>query len=202
MTPMVKPKNLAEEVMVRDVMSSPVIESKEEETAEEIAGKMAKYHVGSVVVVSDSKPVGVITKRDLIDKVVAKNLTPSGVTAKEIMTSPVHETAPDEKIQDAARKMNKLKVSRLVVAYKGRVSGLVSMKDVMKVTPEIFDIMQETMRVREPSAESAQPKRPVEGICDSCGEWSDLLLPSDGQLLCEECRLDMEEASRPRDISE
>jgi len=188
---MVKPALLAEEVRVRDVMSSPVIEAEVDETLEQVASKMEKYHIGSVVVTKNGQPVGIITKRDIIDKVVARDLRPSTVRAGDIMSSPLHTIDPDVLIDEALRKMNKLRVSRLVVVYKNKITGIVSIKDILQVTPEILDIVREQMRIKgvhiAKSGEGLQ-----EGYCDSCGEWSDMLIRIDDQLICEECRIEME----------
>ncbi|HID04464.1 MAG TPA: CBS domain-containing protein [Candidatus Caldiarchaeum subterraneum] len=188
---MVKPALLAEEVRVRDVMSSPVIEADAEETLDKVADRMEKYHIGSVVITKNGQPVGIITKRDIVDKVVARDLRPSSVRAGDIMSSPLHIADPDLLIDEALRKMNKMKVSRLVVVYKGKITGMISLKDILQVTPEILDIVREQLRIKgvhvNRGGEGLQ-----EGYCDACGEWSDMLVRIDDQLLCEECRLEME----------
>ena len=187
---MVKPALLADEVRVRDVMSSPVIEADVNETLDVVAGKMEKYHIGSVVVVKNGEPVGIITKRDIIDKVVSRDLRPSNVRAGDIMTSPLHTTDPETMLEEALRKMNKLKISRLVVTYKGKVMGIISLKDILQITPEILDIVKEQARIK--GVHLSQEGRLEEGYCDSCGEWSDMLVRIEDQLLCEECRLELE----------
>lgn len=182
---------VTDELLVRDVMTSPVIESKENETAEELAKKMMKYGVGAIIVTdSNDAPVGIITKTDLVEKVVSRNVLPSKVHAREIMSAPLYTIDPEEKIETALRKMTKLKVGRLVVTYKGRLVGIVSVKDILQVTPELLEIVKENMRIRGivfPTSKEGY----VEGYCDSCGEWSDMLLNIDGQYLCEECRLEL-----------
>lgn len=181
---------ITDELMVRDVMSSPVIEAGEADTAEELARKMHRYKVGAVVVTKNGAPVGIVTKTDLIEKVVSRNLRPSDVKASEIMSSPLHTIEPDEALEDALRKMTALKVSRLVVTYKNRVVGIVSVKDILQVTPEILEIVRENMRIRGITLPSSREGY-LEGYCDGCGEWSDMLLNVDGQYLCEECRLEL-----------
>lgn len=182
---------ITDEVRVRDVMSSPVIESKEHETAREIAEKMMRYRVGAIIVTDEKgSPLGIVTKTDLVEKVIAKNLRPDGVKAREIMTTPLETIDPEAKIEDALRKMNKLKISRLAVVYKNKLVGLISLKDILQVTPEILEIVKEHMRIMG-IALPGNPEGYVEGYCDSCGEWSDMLLNIEGQYLCEDCRLEL-----------
>lgn len=178
---------LSEEVKVKDVMSSPVIELDANETALKAAHYMSKYGISSILVTRNSRPIGIVTKRDLVERVVARNVLPSEVKLESIMSSPLHTIDPDETIEEAVRHMNRLKVSRLVVVYKGEVRGIISMKDVLRITPEIITIVKEHYF----KMGGSRPKEPlIEGFCDSCGEWSDMLQHVEGQYLCEECRLE------------
>jgi len=182
---------ITDELLVRDVMSSPVIESKENETAEELARKMIRYKVGAIIVTDkNGSPLGIVTKTDLVEKVIAKNLRPNDVKAKDIMTTPLETIGPEAKIEDALRKMSKLKISRLAVVYKNKLMGLISVKDILQVTPEILEIVKEHMEIMG-IALPRSTEGYVEGYCDSCGEWSDMLLNVEGQYLCEDCRLDL-----------
>lgn len=182
---------ITDEVLVRDVMSSPVIESKEDETAHEIAQKMMQYRVGAIIVTDEKgSPLGIVTKTDLVEKVIAKNLRPDEVKAREIMSIPLETIDPEAKIEDALRKMNKLKISRLAVVYKNKLVGLISLKDILQITPEILEIVKEHIEIMGITL-PRNPEGYVEGYCDSCGEWSDMLLNIEGQYLCEDCRLDL-----------
>lgn len=183
---------IADEVLVREVMSSPVIESDEDESATEIANKMVKYKVGAVIVTSNNgSPIGIITKTDLVEKVIARNAKPSEVKARDIMSTPLHTIEPDARIEDAVRKMSKLGVSRLAVVYKNKLAGIVSLKDILQVTPEILEIVKENMKIMGLRLLRRSGEGYLEGYCDSCGEWSDMLLNVEGQYLCEDCRLDL-----------
>jgi len=183
-------KTLADEVKVRDVMSSPVVEAWEDTSADELARMMEKYNVGSVVITRAGVPVGIVTKSDLVYKVVAKNLKPSDIKASSIMSSPLQTIDPDKTIEEALRIMTSLKISRLAVTYKNKLVGLVSVKDILQVTPEILEIVKENIRIRGITIPSSREGY-VEGYCDECGEWSDMLLNVDGRYLCEDCRIEL-----------
>ncbi len=184
-------RELTDEVLVREVMSSPVIEAEEHETAEDAAKKMMKYGVGAIIVTGQrGEPVGIVTKTDLVNKVIAKNLKPNEVKLKDIMSTPLQTIDPDARIEDALRKMNKLKVNRLAVIYKNRLAGLVSIKDILRVTPEILEIVKENMKIMGVSFPRSKEGY-MEGYCDNCGEWSDMLLNVEGRYLCEDCRLEL-----------
>jgi len=181
-------------MVVKDVMTSPVITIDKDGTAQEAAQLMDKNDVGCIIVTSnDEKPVGIITERDMITRVLAKNTLPSKVKASKMMTSPLLTIDPDETLTEAARKMSKLNVRRLGVIYRGNLVGLVSSKDILAVTPELLETIQERAKIdKEPTSEEEAPEpRPFAGYCDHCGRWSDSLKEVDGQLLCEECQTEL-----------
>lgn len=181
-------------MLVKDVMTSPVITISEEDTVQEAAQLMDKNDVGCIIVIDkDAKAAGIITERDMITRVLSKNTMPSKIKAKKVMTSPLLTIDPDESLTDAARKMSRLNVRRLGVMYRGSLAGLISSKDILAVTPELVEIIQERAKIeKEPAPEEEEPA-PValEGYCDHCGRWSEALKEIDGRLLCEECQIEL-----------
>ena len=178
-------------MLVKDVMSSPAITVFEDETVYKVAQLMDRHNIGCVIVSTrEEKPIGIITEKDIVVRVVAKDLQPSKITAKEIMTSPLITIDPDETINEAARRMSRLNIRRLGVMYKGSLVGIISSKDILNVTPELIEIMQERARIEEGSLEDLESP-PSAGYCDNCGSWSDDLREVEGNFLCEECRLEL-----------
>jgi CBS domain-containing protein len=102
-------------------MNSPVITGKPDETVREIAKKMTTNEVGSIVIVEDSKPVGMVTDGDIIDRVVSKGLNPDEVKAKDIMSKPILTVDAETTIIEAAKYMRKNRVKRVGVTYRGRI---------------------------------------------------------------------------------
>jgi len=181
-------------MLVKDIMTSPVVTIGENETVFKAAQLMDKHEVGCIVVIGkDKNPIGIITERDLITRVLAKNTSPSRVKAGKVMTSPLITINPDETLAEAARIMSKLNVRRLGVVYKGNLEGIISSKDILAVTPELLEIIQERAKIeKEPAAEEEAPEtRPLVGYCDHCGRWSDALKEVEGMLLCEECQTEI-----------
>ncbi len=186
---------IREPMLVKDVMSSPVITVHENEPVDKVAQLMDKYKLGCIIVTSkDGKPLGIITERDLVVRVLAKNLLPSKLKAKDVMSSPLITIGPDAKINEAARMMSRLNIRRLGVIYRGELVGIVSSKDILAVTPELIEIIQEKARIQaEGSSKEHSESAPFTGYCDRCGAWSDDLKEVEGQFLCEDCRIELEE---------
>ena len=183
-------------MVVKDVMSSPVVTLDEGATSNKVANLMDENELGCVIVTNETgKPVGIITERDLVIRVLAKNLKPDAVKAREIMTSPLVTIEPEATISEAARRMSRLNIRRLGVIYKGNLVGIVSSKDILGVMPELIEIIQERTRI-EGAAEAEEnaeiEERPLSGYCDRCGVFSENLKDANGQNLCEDCRIELE----------
>ena len=189
---------LRSKMLVKDVMSSPVIAIDEAAPVNRAAELMDKDDLGCIIVTNKKgKPLGIITERDLVVRVLAKNLKPDTLKAKEVMTSPLLTIEPDATITEAARRMSKLNIRRLGVTYKGQIAGLLSSKDLLGVMPELLEIIQERARIENENTqeqeETTKEPAPLAGNCDRCGAWSDDLKERNGQLLCEDCRIELEE---------
>ena len=182
-------------LLVKDVMSSPVITIEEDAPANKVAELMDKHGFGCIIVtVKGAKPLGIITERDLVGRVLVKNVKPDSVKAKEVMTSPLITIEPDETISEAARRMSRLNIRRLGVIYKGQLIGLLSSKDILAVMPELLETIQEHALIEgeNRAQEATEESTPSAGYCDRCGGWSDDLKEVNGEFLCEDCSSELE----------
>lgn len=182
-------------LLVKDVMSSPVVTIEESAPANKAAELLDKLGLGCIIVTNKKgKPLGIITERDLVGRILAKNLKPDAVKVQEVMTSPLITIESDETISEAARKMSRLNIRRLGVIYKGQIIGLLSSKDILAVMPELIETIQEHAIIDgENRAEAAaEVTAPSAGYCDRCGSWSDNLAEVNGEFLCEDCKVELE----------
>ena len=181
-------------MLVRDVMSSPVVTMGENGTSNQAAIAMDKDDVGAVIITNQAaKSIGIITERDLVIRVLAKNLKPDTVKAKEIMTTPLVTIEPEATITEAARRMNRLDIRRLGVVYKGNLVGIISSKDVLGVMPELIEIIQERSRIEGDARTEENEEVPMSGYCDRCNIYSESLKERNGQNICDECRIELEQ---------
>ena len=183
-------------MLVKDIMSNPVITTEEEAPSNKVALLMDENKVGAVVVTNkEGQPLGIITERDLVIRVLSKNLKPDAVKAREIMTSPLVTIEPEATINEAAKRMSRIDIRRLGVLYKGNLVGIISSKDILGVMPELIEIIQERTRIegagRSEETEEVE-ETPLSGYCDRCGVYSENLKDVNGQNLCEDCRIELE----------
>ena len=116
-------------VFVRDVMTRNVIVVDPERTVLEAAKRMAQRKIGGLVVVEFGRPIGLLTERDVLWKVTAKERNPKKVAVREIMSAPVVTVSPLATLRAAARTMIQHNVRRLVVTRLDEVEGIVTARD-------------------------------------------------------------------------
>ena len=91
--------------LVKDVMTPNVLVSPPDATVMDAARRMRSENRGSIVVIDKTKPIGIVTERDLFKKVVAEGLVPKDVLVKDIMSSPLVFVSPGDSIKSAAKIM-------------------------------------------------------------------------------------------------
>lgn len=174
-------------VLVRDIMNSPVVTASPKDSVRDIARKMKEEKIGSIVIMENSKPVGIVTDWDIVSAGVVKDVKPSAIKASEVMKE-IHTIEGQEGITEAARMLRKHSIKRLGVVYKNRLVGIISSSDVIAVTPELVDVVSEKAAIVRGELGITRPASMVSGYCDECGEWSDLLQYDEGTFICEVCR--------------
>jgi CBS domain-containing protein len=118
--------------VVSDIMSSPVVTVEGEVNVRDGALLMTDKRIGSIVITERGQPVGIVTERDMLERVVSICRDPCETRMKDIMSSPLISTSPDTNILDAMRRMRENRISRLLVMEKDRLIGIVSERDVIR----------------------------------------------------------------------
>lgn len=173
---------------LRDVMTRKVQSVKPDATLKECAEVMAKTDIGSVLIIDGEKLAGIITEKDIVRKVVSKGKNPLTMKVKEIMVKKLITGSPDDDIHDAMDTMSQNSIRHMPVLEKGKLIGIVTMKDIIRVEPELFNLVVEKMDVQE------EQKKPIfkisssEGVCEICGEYSDKIRVIKGSLVCPRCK--------------
>ena len=174
-------------VLVRDIMNSPVVSASPNNTIYEIAKNMRDEKIGSIIIIENEKPVGIVTDWDIVSKALVNDIKPSQIKAKEVMKE-LYTIESEESITEAARLLRKHNIKRLGVVYKNRLVGIISSSDVIAVTPDLVEIVSEKATIIRGELGIARSASNISGFCDQCGEWSDLLQYVEGTFICEVCR--------------
>ncbi len=119
-------------MLVKNVMSKPVFTVAPTATVVEAASIMKEEKIGCLIVVkSAGKPVGIVTESDFLRKVLAENKTLK-TPVEEVMTTDIKTIGEEETIEQAAKIMTLHRIRRLPVVAGGKLSGIVTLKDVVK----------------------------------------------------------------------
>ncbi len=177
-------------IQVKEIMKTYVVTAEPENTALEIARKMKEEDVGSVIIVENNKPIGIVTREDITIKVVADSLEPSNTKAKEIMNQPLVTCSEKDDILDVAMIMNKYGYERLpVVDEENRLKGIISIREILAIAPGLIEIFKERLETRLEKEESPEEREEetTEGECELCGNYYDELKKVNDMWLCSEC---------------
>ncbi|NYZ77680.1 CBS domain-containing protein [Candidatus Micrarchaeota archaeon] len=143
---------MGSDLKVGDIMTKKVIIIPYGKNMQEVAKLMKKSEIGSVIVVEDTaskKARGIITERDIMQKVLAKGKDPYKTVVEEIMSKPLRVIKPDTSIEEAANAMRDNRIKRLpVVDEENELIGIISEGDIMKIFPLVIDLIEEKASVR------------------------------------------------------
>ena len=95
---------------------------------------MAEKEIGALVAIEDDKMVGILSERDYARKIILKGKSSKETPVREIMTSDVIYTIPDQKVRKCLSLMTKHHFRHMPVLENGRLVGILSIEDVKGVT--------------------------------------------------------------------
>lgn len=119
-------------ILVKDIMTKSLITVESSATVNEAAKMMESAKVGSVLVMEQNVPVGIMTDRDFAIKIAA-HAYPIHTKVKQVMSSPLVHVRPDDEVWVAADLMYSRKIRRLPVLDEDDLCGIVTATDFVKM---------------------------------------------------------------------
>ena len=155
-------------IAVGDIMTRNIISCGPSSTLYDCAKTMAKERINTILITKNKRLLGIITARDILWIITKK---------------------PSADISQAISKMRSLSFRRLPVLLRGEVIGMITLKDILSVDPSLYSETSELMEIREAERKlkDSNVPWPLEGFCDNCGAFSNLLKVGP-KLLCVDCR--------------
>ncbi len=150
---------------VAEVMSSPVLTLPAGATARRAARCMGEAGTSSVVIVDGGALRGIVTEKDLVQKVMAPGRDPDATPVDEVMGAPVITLGPDAYVYKALGVMRRHRIRHLPVVDRGRLVGLVSMRELMALGSHGTLELVERIEGAEHLEEVGEAARQVRAVC-------------------------------------
>ena len=162
-------RELSRHKKVNEIMSCEIVTIAPEASMAEAAGVMGEKHVGSLIVMKYDLPVGIVTERDLLSKVLAleKNLKEEKVEAA--MSYPLIMIEPDVKIKEAAQMMVQKK-GKLTVFEGRNLVGILTSSDLIKSLPEVPETEVKVDDFMTKRVKTVDEKTPIASVAKMMGE--------------------------------
>ncbi len=126
---------------VGEFMSSPVLRIDSDASVQEAAILMEKSHVGSLIVEEHGDDVGILTEKELTQKVLAKGVDPEELKVSEVM-SKIHSMDRYMLIEEANQYMHKNRIRHLAVTDDDKIVGMLSIKDLVAYYTKDFRMQE------------------------------------------------------------
>ena len=114
---------------VRDIMQKNVITVDVNKTALEAATILKEKDISFLVIVENTKPIGIVTERDFVRKIVTEDKQASKIPLTEIMSPKFRSVGPSTEIDDAVQKMLNYNIRRLLVLEEDSLVGVITQTD-------------------------------------------------------------------------
>jgi CBS domain-containing protein len=114
---------------------------------QEVVATMSKFDISSIIVVEEKRPIGIVTHKDIISKLMQARIPPDAVTAREVMTSPIITINEDASIEEAARLMSKKHIKKLIVTRNNNeLAGIITSSDLVREAPKTTELLNQLLK--------------------------------------------------------
>ncbi len=134
-------------LIVNDIMTRWVATADPKRSVRDAATIMAKAHTGSLIVIINGKPAGIVTEGD-ISRAISAGANPDKVSVKEIMSKRLITVASDKRVEEAAKLMAEKQIKKLPVIEDGSLVGIVTQTDIVASTFDFVTSLKEMVRAR------------------------------------------------------
>ncbi|UCC33661.1 MAG: CBS domain-containing protein [Candidatus Bathyarchaeota archaeon] len=123
---------------IEDIMVDKVITVEADVKVRDAAKLMNENDIGCLVVVEKGRPIGIVTERDMLKRVLVIYEELEKITVREIMSKPLIIGRPNMEIGSAAEIMFTKKIKKLPIVEGGKLQGLVTLTDLLRLQPQLI----------------------------------------------------------------
>ncbi len=134
---------------VQDIMINKVVTGSASISVKEAVDTMNAHGIGCLVVMEKESPVGIVTERDLLKRVLAESKDPRKINVQEIMSKPLIVGKPDMLIEEVIKLMIDKKIKKLPIVENGKLLGLVTLTDIVSFQPQLIRVVKQLTHPHE-----------------------------------------------------
>ncbi len=108
---------------------------------------MLEKSVGSVIILENDEPIGIVTEADLIHRVIAKGKDPNQTSVKEVMTQPLITIGSNASVGEVEEKMTRHGIERLPVIEDGKLVGIISEQELTQWHAKEFEKVKRKLQL-------------------------------------------------------
>jgi len=128
---------------VQNIMVSSVITVETNTSVMDAVKIMNQHEIGCLVVMKNRSPVGIMTERDLLKRVLAESKNPKKTRVQEIMSRPLIVGKPGMEIEEVIQLMFDRKIKKIPIVENGRLLGLVTFTDLLSFQPQLIKVVKQ-----------------------------------------------------------
>ena len=130
----------AKEIPVFDLIKRNVVTTGPDAPVQTAAQLMKQENIGCLIVVDGRDPVGMVTERDFLTKIIAEGRHYHAIKVKDVMSSPLMTISPSTSVFVAAEKMVELGVRRFPIMDEDKILGVVTETDLLQFAPDLIEV--------------------------------------------------------------
>ena len=135
-------------ILVRDIMARNVKTVRTDDSVLLAVQKMVKFNIGSVIVTNNGRAVGIITERNILERIVEPRQDAGIINTKDIMSAPLITVEVNAAVEEAAKIMTSKVIKTLPVIDGGKLVGVITSSDIVRTSPTQLNILEELLRIK------------------------------------------------------
>ncbi|MGD8565852.1 MAG: CBS domain-containing protein [Candidatus Bathyarchaeota archaeon] len=128
---------------VQNIMVSNVITLEKNAWVMDAVEIMNKHGIGCLVIMENENPIGIITERDLLRRMLAESRNPKKIRVEEIMSKPLVVGKPDLDIQEVIELMFDKKIKKIPIVEDEKLVGIVTLTDLVSFQPTLIRVVKQ-----------------------------------------------------------
>ena len=133
-------------MLVKDLMTKDVVTIEANNTVIDACHRYKEFNVGCLVVMNEKLVVGILTERDIIERVIIDHRNPKRTTVDQIMTRNIKTVHASARIEQAAEMMKTYKIKKLPVVLNNEIVGILTATDFANIMPDFANNLRKLIK--------------------------------------------------------